>query len=580
MATQRLESGQVQLRGAGGVPMQQVQVPQIDFTASRVEAVASGQLAQALDRMALQVTQDAMQTRFQEGLQFAAENPLTAEQIEAAKNGKPIELGGNKFSEFNRAIRKAHSLELSQHFESEGINQLVLIQNAVESGTMSAEDAGKQIRQITDGMGRTLAMNDGDAAYKFRASMATHGNSVLQNAYKIELNRAKQARIAKLDMTFKNQTRLLEIKATEDPDNFDAHAMLFANDLLNAASFIGDAGIQKEYGGKLDEAIKNAKINAIVKHFSQDKFLADSRGTQRAIEAGVADQYSDMLKKLKTEDLNAWKKVTTGFMDLVKQRKEGVDLALFESDAQGKDILRALYTTTDGAKQRQLLKELQTLPTSPEIQKQARDFVYSDSATGPQVDDLNAFGRLSQRVALGLATQDEVMKAPLTRATKKALMQQWANPTDDVNYGINQINLSVGIQSGNLPPEFKAPETRQLAVETRNSLAMELHNFARTPKDNGMLPSPTEIRNKGSELAAKASQGMSKAFDKAATSNSEAAVLMLPELKGVDLNDDAAVQAAIAKATASKKSQTVINAARASIEDYRANFKKSQEGKQ
>ena len=37
---------------------------------------------------------------------------------------------------------------------------------------------------------------------------------------------------------------------------------------------------------------------------------------------------------------------------------------------------------------------------------------------------------------------------------------------------------------------------------------------------------------------------------------------------------------AIAKATASKKSQTVINAARASIEDYRANFKKSQEGKQ
>jgi hypothetical protein len=51
MATQRLESGQMQLRSVGGVPMVQAQQQQVDFVGPRAAAQGASQLAQVLDRM-------------------------------------------------------------------------------------------------------------------------------------------------------------------------------------------------------------------------------------------------------------------------------------------------------------------------------------------------------------------------------------------------------------------------------------------------------------------------------------------------------------------------------------------------
>lgn len=579
MAT-RLESGQVQLRGAGGVPMSQVQVPQIDFTASRAESSANAQLAQALDRMASQVSSDAVQLRYEEGWQFAANNPLTDEQFAAAKNGQPLDLGNNPFSSFDKAVKKARSLELASHFEIEGMSQLVQVQAAVEEGTMTAEQATAKVQQFTDGLTKSIAKADADAAYKFRATMATHGNAVLQHAYRTELQRAKQEKIAKFDMSFDHAITLLETAAQENPDNFPKYADGFRQNVLGMAMLLGDAGIQKEYSAKVKPAMDNAQVNAVAKHLMKDEFMADPRGTINKLRTGDVGIYSNMVKNLMVTDFATYQKIEDKFTAMVKARKEGIELALVDSNVEADQIMRSLYSSTSAKQQKELYTKLINLPVKPEVIKAARDFIYSDDATGPQHDDLMAFGRISQRVALGLATPEEINRAPLTRATKKTLMQQWANPNDDVSFGVNQINLAVGIQSSNLPPELKSADARQLAVETRNVLVMELTNYARTPNEKGMLPMPSEVRNKSIELAQRASKNMSKAFGKAATTNNNTAVLMLPELQGVDLNNDAAVEAAISRAVEKKRPQTSINAARSAIEEYRANMKKVEEGKQ
>lgn len=580
MAGQRLESGQVNLRGAGYEPIQQVNVPQVNQVALQVSANASQTLAQALDRMAAQINQDAYIQRAQEGLQFAAQNPLTEEQFKAAKEGRPVDLGGNQLSAFGNAVRKARSLELAYNFEMEGMNQLVGVQSQVEDGSMTSEQASMRVAQITDGLSRSIGKVDGDAAFKFRANMAAHGNAVLQAAYRTELQRAKAERITKFDMSYVNAIKLLELEAQENPDTFDKYADNFRVNIGGMAMMIGDASIQREYSGKLEPAVKNAQINAVVKSLMTDEALGDYRGTIAKLRTGDMGKYSGMVMNLMKNDFETYQKIEEKFTAMVRQRKEGIDLAMVDANAEADVLLRQMYSTNDPRKQRQLLTQLQGLPTKPETIKAARDFVNSDNAAGPQTDNLIALGNLSKRVQMGLATPEEINSAPLKRETRKQLMMQWANPSDDLNYGINQIGLSVGIQNSNLPPELKSAEARQLAVENRNTLVMELYNYARTPDEKGNLPSAIDLRAKGDELAKRAAKGMGKAFNKAAEANSNTALLMLPELKGVDLNDNAAVENAIAAAVKAKRNQTNINAARDAIENYRANMKKVQEGKE
>ena len=87
MAT-RLEPGQVSLRGAGGVPMQQIVPQQVDYmVAAREEARGATTMAEILDRMGRSINIQSKEMRQDEALRFVAENQLTPEQLKLAKEG-------------------------------------------------------------------------------------------------------------------------------------------------------------------------------------------------------------------------------------------------------------------------------------------------------------------------------------------------------------------------------------------------------------------------------------------------------------------------------------------------------------
>jgi hypothetical protein len=73
---------------------------------------------------------------------------------------------------------------------------------------------------------------------------------------------------------------------------------------------------------------------------------------------------------------------------------------------------------------------------------------------------------------------------------------------------------------------------------------------------------------------------MAPFFGKVASEDATSAGVQIRELKNVDLNDVAAVEAAFAKAVARKAERTSINAARASVDAYRENMRKQKEGEQ
>jgi hypothetical protein len=122
-----------------------------------------------------------------------------------------------------------------------------------------------------------------------------------------------------------------------------------------------------------------------------------------------------------------------------------------------------------------------------------------------------------------------------------------------------------------LPPEFADAKARELATSVRNDLTQQLYDFSTTLDKTGRPPSNEAILDYGQKLAAQAKSRMSGAFSSVAETARKSAVLMVPQLQGVDLNNEAAVEAAIAAAVKNKANPNSISAARNSIENYRKN---------
>lgn len=362
-----IEGGQIMLRGAqGGVPMVQASPQAVEPIAARAAAQQAGTLAQILDRMSASAFQEAGRLAPIEAMQFAADNPITPEQIEMAKNGLPMDAGWQG-TIFGQALRKARSFELSSYFEMEGRNELVKMLADVKAGKATGEEISQRIATISNGYSKALSSADPEAALKFRATMATHGNTVLNAAYEEELKRAKAQRVAKFDMDFDNVSRLLEATASQHPDNIDQFADAFRVNITREAMLLGDAGIQKEYSTKFETSLRNAKINALTKHLQGDEYIANPEQTLTRIRNGDVGKMSPLLQQMIVNDFDAVAKVTANYMVAANQRemlaKTERDRLKREAERNAYNLLEMIFPLPEGDPMRnQLIGELTKLP--------------------------------------------------------------------------------------------------------------------------------------------------------------------------------------------------------------------------
>jgi hypothetical protein len=375
MAT-RLDPGQIQIRSVGGAPMQQVGVPQVDVTmAARGEAQYAGTLAQVLDRMSEGLFREAAQMRQAEGLEFVANNPITPQQLQAAKEGITWGLGGRgdmaslrrTGNVFDEAVRKARSLEVASHFEIEGRNELTKLLTDIQAGNATSEQVAQKIATMTNGYGKSLAQIDPDAAIKFRATMATHGNTVLNAAYEAEVKRVKAQRIAKFDADFDNGVRLLEATVTQQPEMLDQISDVFRRNILTQSVLLGDRALQTEYSTKFDSALRNAKVNAVTRHLTSDEFMANPEATLARIRNGDIGKLSPVLQQMIATDFDSVAKVTANYMVAVNQResaaKQERDRIKREGQNNALNLLTQIFPLPEGDPRRQqLIGELVRLP--------------------------------------------------------------------------------------------------------------------------------------------------------------------------------------------------------------------------
>lgn len=321
-----VESGQIMMRPPqGGVPMVQVNPVQVEPIAARAAAQQAGTMAQILDRMSASAFREAERLAPIEALQYAADNPITPGQIELAKNGLPIESGW-KGTIFDQALRKARSFELASHFEMEGKNELVKMLADVKAGKpgTDGEAISQKIATISNGYAKSLAALDPEAALKFKATMATHGNTVLNAAYEEQLKREQSVRRIKLDEYMDNSIRFMFAEAEQDPETFLQRAEIHRKNVTDAALLLGDAAVQREYSNKINSALRDAQVNAITNKLMQDdRYFQDTTRTINSLRTGVMifdDKFTPMMNAIAKLDPAATNEIIKNFRAEVSAR--------------------------------------------------------------------------------------------------------------------------------------------------------------------------------------------------------------------------------------------------------------------
>jgi hypothetical protein len=397
-----LQSGRVEAAGIPGAVLPTVNAPQVDYVGLKAGAQYQSNVAQTLDRLTNQLFGIAKTAATEAGLQYAADNPLTDEQLQAAKTGNVQSLTqGGALNVFDQAVRKARSFELSSTFEMEARSQMTGMLTAVEAGKATTEQVQNKLTSMMDGFSRSLAQVDPEASLKFRATSATMGNTVLAKAAEFEMKREKAQRLAKFDADFDNSTRLLEAAVSQgfwvDPTtqqkrSIEELADVYRQTITTSALLLGDVQVQKQYSDKFEAALKGAKINAVTKYLLTDeKSMADPEATLKNIQAGNVGRMSDLVKGMLMTDYGSVEKVSANYMVAVNARNTAINQKIAAdkrvNEQKAVDLLEQIFPLPEGnAKRRQLVNELIALPAGAVPIGTLKDLLEPNKEGNPAVE--------------------------------------------------------------------------------------------------------------------------------------------------------------------------------------------------
>lgn len=339
MAT-RLESGNVQVRQVGSVPMQQINQQQTNYMfAANAQAQEANTLARILDDMSNSIGKLAAEKRMEEGQQFVAQNPITAEQVQLAKDGVLVGLGGgigkisgDLPSYFNAAVRKARGIELNTNFMSEYSSIASQVYAQLEDGSMTIEQAQAKLNSAQAGFSSVIANVDPAVSLQFRAQAGMHGNTVLARGYELEVKREKQRREIKFNALFEQSKQYIEqIYSRGNLVPFDNVGPVITPEMqvdavekqINEAALVFvDKSMQDKMLGELRKARTEGRINAVTKEILQnDSYMADPLATLDKIKRGEVGKVSGTLQWMIANDFDSVAKVTANFMVAVNQRE-------------------------------------------------------------------------------------------------------------------------------------------------------------------------------------------------------------------------------------------------------------------
>ena len=333
MAT-RIESGQIQLRSVGGVPMQQTQLQAVDQIGFRAQAQTATTMGQILDRMSGSLFEEAAKKQEKKALVDYFENfRVTDQQIEDAKNGIPVDFSlGKGFSIYDIALQKARSYELSGRFEVEAKSEHNKIYDKIVNNEISIKDAATKMKSVTDGFSRVLGKEDGEAALKFVSSMGMHASTIMAKGFELDAKRKREQDEIMLLQGLNNDIKLIEPLLEAPLELDDKGQPRSPNVILQAIRLnIGQQGTAIggiERGNSMqtewDKAVRQAKINVLTKLATSDENIGSPESVSRTlsdIRNGRLGKLTHLAQDLYAVDKTALDDVSKSVMQAVADRR-------------------------------------------------------------------------------------------------------------------------------------------------------------------------------------------------------------------------------------------------------------------
>ena len=430
----------MQAVGISGAVTPNVQAQAPSYTGIQRAVSANQQMAQTLDRLSGSLFNTAGTYAAEQATRFAAENPITNVQLQAAVNGdlKPLDLNtGGGGAIYQRAMEKARAFQLSSAFEVEARSQLTKMLVALESGdeSVTTESFQTAIASLSDGFSKAVNTQSPEAAMKLRASIATTGNTVLQKAAEFELKRDKARAEIALRTDFSNTERILQAVISQGFWVDSEGKRRSIEDIINAerqnmttkSLALGNGQLAKEYADRFETAVRTAKVDVLTQFIVNDEaMMADPDLALQKLRTGDLGKMSEVAQILGATDYAAIKTISANVMTEANSR-----YTLSQRTAEAKrdaDVISFvnLYTqaiampVTDGRRPGLVLKMNEIAKNNPEavplgvlkdlnepdkdgnsmIEFNALAMIYSGQITTPE--QLRSVSGLSGKQSVGL----------------------------------------------------------------------------------------------------------------------------------------------------------------------------------
>jgi hypothetical protein len=366
----KIESGRVGVNNAPSAALPVVNYPAITPEIALIgQAKYQGTVADKLSRMSSILYNEGQQLSQRAGLQFAAENPMTKDQLIAMSKGDMSTVAlGSPINVFDSAVRKVRAFELSAHAESEAIPKLEEIQMKAQMGQLDFEQVRDQIKSVTDGYGSALAEVDPESAFKYRATLATVGNKIIEETAKNETKKRFMANQIKVERNYQSFLRMAEQvydgQTQLDPttgqviSKDDVVDALAGNFLSNTIALVG-VNNAAAYQTKVIKDLTDTKTNALAKYIADD-FGQDPEAFMK-LRSGDAGRLTDIYQSLGEDGKT--KVMQTLFTKVGTQnnaRKEMDDENKTARELEGIDLFKKLDSAS-GAGKKAIIKRLSEL---------------------------------------------------------------------------------------------------------------------------------------------------------------------------------------------------------------------------
>jgi hypothetical protein len=452
MATTKVDSGNIQLRQQGGVPMRQIEPRPVQYFAGKVQAEYGQAMGQILDRMSSGLFEYAGKLRSEEGLKWAAENQITEQQLIDMKGGVDVDIGAGRIvrngkvekslasmlpSKFNEAVVKARSAELAFKLEQQGISEMVKMLEGIDRGDPSASSKNiiEKLNTITNAHYEVLVGVDPAAANRYNATMATHGNTVYKAALKAESEYNKRIQGTKFDNTFNEVITLNERALKTNPKALNAIVQTGFEQLRQSAitERIGFEAANK-YFDEYKQKTRDFKLDAIKQELRKEEYLNDPSKTRAAILSGNLGDLSEIAKEF-LSDSKAIEDISKEFNIYVsykRQDKQDADKALKESNHKKANTLIFEFHQPQTSAQRKkqitiALVDMDVLSpeqiehyTKPEV-KEGDPYAFAaieNQIVFGDITDSNQLKRITQRMGIN-GTQFARLNSRLLDGVKK-----------------------------------------------------------------------------------------------------------------------------------------------------------------